>query len=160
MRAPIKVGEAPVNAALGYGSIWVTNSQDDTVSRLDLRSRAVAEAIPVGDHPEGLSVGAGGVWVANLEDDTVSRIDPVRNRVVATIRVGERPLHLKATGTEVWVPNSGDGTLSIINSNTNRVTGAPLQIGRSVERVGADFDAIWATSATEDTITRVEPAPR
>ena len=105
-------------------------------------------------------MGAGGVWVANLEDDTVSRIDPASNRVVKTIRVGERPLHLKSTGSEVWVPNSGDGTLSLIDSNTNRVVGAPLQIGRSVERVGADFDAIWATSATEDTISRVELTPR
>ena len=157
---PIKVGEGPVNASFGYGSIWVTNSQDDTVSRLDLRARVVGEAIPVGDHPEGLSVGAGGVWVANLEDDTVSRIDPASNRVVATIRVGNRPRHLRATGAEVWVPNSDDGTLTLIDSNTNRVVGAPVQIGRSVERVGAGFDAIWATSTAEDTITRVEPTPR
>ena len=114
----------------------------------------------MGDHPEGITFGAGGVWVANLEDDTVSRIDPASNRVVATIRVGERPRHLMATGTEVWVPNSGDGTLTLINSNTNRVIGAPLQIGRSVERIGAGVDAIWATSAAEDTITRVELTPR
>jgi len=140
--------------------VWVTNSQDDTVSRVDLRARTVVESIRVGDHPEGLSVGSGGVWVSNLEDDTVSRIDPTRNRVVATIPVGNRPLHLKTNGGEVWVPNSGDGTLSVIDSRTNRVVGAPLQIGRSVERVGAGFDAVWATSATEDTITRVELAPR
>jgi hypothetical protein len=40
------------------------------------------------------------------------------------------------------------------------VVGAPLPIGRSVERVGTGFDAVWASSAAEDTITRVEPTPR
>ena len=48
----------------------------------------------------------------------------------------------------------------LIDSNTNRVVGAPVQIGRSVERLGADGDAVWATSAAEDTISRLEPAPR
>jgi YVTN family beta-propeller protein len=120
----------------------------------------VVNTIPVGDHPEGLSVGSGAVWVANLEDDTVSRIDPATNHVVKTIHVGDRPRHLRATESGVWVPNSGDGTLSLIDPETNRVIGGPVPIGRSVERVGAGFDAVWVTNATEDTITRVERMPR
>jgi YVTN family beta-propeller protein len=158
--SPIKVGQAPVSASYGYESIWVTNSQDDTVSRVDLNSRAVAETIRVGDDPEGIIAGARGVWVANVEDDTVSRIDPSRNRVVATIPVGDRPLFLRLDGADLWVPNSGDGTLSLIDTGRNRVVGAPLQVGKSVERVGVGFGAIWVTNSAEDTISRVEPAPR
>ena len=157
---PIKVGQAPVNASFGYSALWVANSQSDTVSRVDLRARAVVDTIPVGDHPEGITVGADGIWVANLEDDTVSRIDPAKSRVVARIPVGDRPLYLKANGGSVWVPNSGDGTLSVIDSETNRVVGAPLPIGRSIERVGAGPSGVWAINASEDAITRVEAAPR
>ena len=58
------------------------------------------------------------------------------------------------------MPNSGDGTLSVIDSETNRVMGAPLPIGRSAERVGAGPNAVWVTNASEDTVTRVEQAPR
>jgi YVTN family beta-propeller protein len=95
--------------------------------------------------------------VANLEDDTVSRIDPASNKVVATIPVGDRPLFLKATEGGVWVPNSGDGTLSRIDPATDHVVGAPVKIGRSVDRVGSGFDGIWAVDAAEDTVTRVAP---
>jgi YVTN family beta-propeller protein len=119
----------------------------------------VVAVIPVGDHPEGISIGDGSVWVANVEDDTVSRIDPATNRVVATIAVGDRPLHIKAAGAALWVPNSGDGTISRIPYDRNRAVGAPLPVGRSVERVGAGLNAIWVTSASEDKIVRVEPAP-
>ena len=63
--SPIEVGQAPVYATFGYSSLWVTNSQCDSVSRVDLRGRTVVKTIRVGDHPEGISFGVGGVWVAN-----------------------------------------------------------------------------------------------
>jgi YVTN family beta-propeller protein len=155
--SPIEVGQAPVAATVAESALWVTNSQSDSVTRVDLRGRTVADTIPVGDNPEGISFGAGAVWVSNLDDDTVSRINPATNKVVAKIPVGDRPLFLKASESGVWVPNSGDGTLSRIDPATNEVVGAPVKIGRSVDRVGVGFDGIWAVDSAEDTLTRVSP---
>ena len=65
------------SSRFGFGSVWVTNNDDNTVTRLDeapaassaRRSRSV-------DHPLGIATGAGAVWVANHESDTVTRIQP------------------------------------------------------------------------------------
>ena len=62
--------------AVGAGGVWVADSLDDAVVRIDPNTRAVTTTIPVGRHPAGIAVGAGSVWVANSGDGTVTRIDP------------------------------------------------------------------------------------
>jgi YVTN family beta-propeller protein len=83
----IPVGNDPSAIAFGEGSVWVTNSGDGTVSRIDPASRRVV-TIHVGHKPDAVAVGAGGVWVANDTDGTVSRIDPLTNRVAAAVDLG------------------------------------------------------------------------
>jgi YVTN family beta-propeller protein len=156
--SPVRVGRKPANAVYGGGSVWVTNSADDTVTRIDsLAHRAIA-TIPVGDRPEGITIGSSAVWVANRAADTVSRINPTTNRVEATIRVGDSPRHLKWSSNGVWVPNAGDGTLRLIDTATNRTVGAPLRIGPGITRLAVGFDAIWTLSPATATLTRIDPS--
>ena len=57
--------------------MWVTNNDDNTVTRIDAKTgRVVGSPIPVGSKPLGIATGAGAVWVANHESDTVTRIQP------------------------------------------------------------------------------------
>jgi YVTN family beta-propeller protein len=71
------VGDSPTDLAVGEGAVWVANSGDDAVSRIDPATNRVAgRPIPVGDSPEGVAVGEGALWVASSRDDTVSRIVP------------------------------------------------------------------------------------
>ena len=74
---PIAVGNGPSGIAVGEGGVWVADSLDNAVVRIDPNRRAVVETIPVGQSPAGVAVGGGSVWVANSGDGTVSRIDPV-----------------------------------------------------------------------------------
>ena len=76
LTAAIKVGAAPGGIAVGEDGIWVTNTEDKTVTRIDPDTRAVVQRIDVGNGPAGIAVGGGFVWVAESLDGTVSRIDP------------------------------------------------------------------------------------
>ena len=84
--------------AVGDGSVWVANSLDGTVSRIDPHNGAVIATIAVGEGPAAIATGTGGVWVANQFAGTVSRIDPATDTVARTItapirqtRVDTRP---------------------------------------------------------------------
>src|SRR5690348_951102 len=99
----IPLGNGPAPIAAGDGAIWVANSRDDTVSRIDPATRSPKAEIPVGRLPSGIAVGAGAVWVANSLSGTVSRIDPRMNRVTTTIDVGGEPHSLAVAGGRVWV---------------------------------------------------------
>lgn len=63
--AVVPVGTSPSGVAAGDRAIWVSNYNENTVSRIDLATRAVVETIPAGSTPSGIAVGAGGVWVTN-----------------------------------------------------------------------------------------------
>ena len=60
----IPVGDGPVDVAVGAGGVWVANSRDGTVSRIDPQSNKVIATIHVGSSPQGIAVGAGAVWVS------------------------------------------------------------------------------------------------
>jgi YVTN family beta-propeller protein len=88
----VDVGSEPVAIVYGHDSIWVANSEDGTVSRINPETRDVEATIGV-PSPVDLAVGADAIWVAGGIDGTVSRIDPESNDVVVTLDLrGKDPL--------------------------------------------------------------------
>ena len=81
----VPVGRRPVAMAVGFGSIWVANADDGTVSRIDPDRREVVRTIGIGAPAVDLAVGHDALWVANGSEGTVSRIDPGVEAVVDTI---------------------------------------------------------------------------
>jgi YVTN family beta-propeller protein len=58
------VGDAPAAIAAGAGGIWVANSQDGSVWRLDASTGEVVARIDVGGSPRGIVIlGDGTIWV-------------------------------------------------------------------------------------------------
>ena len=72
----VPTGTSPGGVAIGEGAIWVTNTGEGTVSRIDPESNEVVQTIRVGTAPVGVAVAGGFVWVVNSRDGTVSQIDP------------------------------------------------------------------------------------
>jgi YVTN family beta-propeller protein len=60
---PIPVGEGPVDVAFGEGALWVANSLDHSVSRIDPGTNEVVATIDIGAEPVHLAAGEGAVWV-------------------------------------------------------------------------------------------------
>src|SRR5215469_2851345 len=81
----------PNGVASSGGAVWITDSADDLLSRINLATHAIVDQIPVGRGPAGVAVGGSEVWVANELDGTVSEVNPGAGRPVATIPVGIGP---------------------------------------------------------------------
>ena len=64
VQARVPVGATPSAVAVGEGRVWVVNADDQTISRIDPRSRA-SDTFAIGATPTDLAVGAGAVWVAS-----------------------------------------------------------------------------------------------
>jgi DNA-binding beta-propeller fold protein YncE len=87
----LDVGGSPTDAAVGEGSVWVTDLTGRVI-RIDPFARRVVARIPVGE-PAGIAVGAGAAWVQtpNARDPLATRlvkIDAKRNRVVGSVALG------------------------------------------------------------------------
>ena len=151
----VTVGTLPSAIAYGYGSLWVTNEGDGTVSRIDPNGAHATTTITVGDAPDGIAVGAGAVWVANRADDTVTRINPVSDSPSTPIRVGAGPRGIAATGTGVWVANSLDPTVSHIDPAADRMDRL-VEVGDTPTAIAADTNSIWVATAGDATVTRID----
>ncbi|MEO8424880.1 MAG: ABC transporter substrate-binding protein [Actinomycetota bacterium] len=104
------VGVDPTAVLSAFGSIWVTNHQDGTVSRLDASTGRVEATISVGDGPNALGVAAGTLWVANEFDGSMTAIDPTTNTVDRTVPVGGSLPSLAADGGSLWLSVGASAT--------------------------------------------------
>jgi len=152
----VGVGNSPSEVAATPDAVWVTNTTDNTLSRIDPSTNDVRQTIAVGEGPTGVAVGGGAVWVANGLDATVSRVNPAANTEVQKITVGNGPTGIAFGEGAVWVANSVDGTVSRIAPGPSRVTGTfPAVVGASGIAVG--FDRIWVTSPSTGSVVALDP---
>ncbi len=141
----VDVGNDPSAVAAGAGSLWVTNSADGTVTRIDPVT-LVATTIPVGHGPDAVAVNAAGVWVANAGDDTVVRIDPDSDAVAETISVGDGPAAVLATATALWVADARDGTVMRLDPRSGAVA-RTIHLGGSPTALVSAGGHVWVTVA-------------
>jgi YVTN family beta-propeller protein len=59
----VAVGRRPGAITVGEGAVWVVNTDDGTVSRIDPATSKVVATVPIGPGPAAIVAGAGGVWV-------------------------------------------------------------------------------------------------
>ena len=73
-------------------TLYVTNTQDDNVTVIDLVSKKVITTVNVGSTPEGISIDHlhHRAYVANWGSNNVSVIDTTSNKLVATIKTGDK----------------------------------------------------------------------
>jgi YVTN family beta-propeller protein len=150
--ATVSTGNGPAGIATGFGAMWVSDTFDNTVSRID-PSNVVTATIPVGRGPRAIAVGEGAVWVVDRLDDTVVRIDPTTNTVTTTIQVGGGPTAIAVGDHGVWVANSRDGTVSRIDPARNEVV-EEIQLGSSPAGIVVADGSVWVTSQAAPPVVR------
>lgn len=134
----------PEAIAVGAGSVWVPDRNQDVVRRLDPNTLATVRVIHVGSQPIAVAAGAGTAWVANSGDGSISRIDAHRNLVTKAISVGDEPSAVAVGDGSVWVANSGDGSVSRVDARTNRVV-ATIRVGHRPQGIVVARTAVWVT---------------
>ena len=146
----------PDGIASGAGAVWVTDSADNLLLRVDLAGQVI-DRIPVGRGPAGVTVGDGEVWVANELDGTVSEVNPGAGRQVATIPVGIGPHAIAFGYGSVWVANVTDDTLFRIDAATGTVT-TVIPLGSAPAGIATGAGAVWVTSQQTGELLRIDPA--
>lgn len=154
--AQVPVGGRPAGIAVGEGGVWVTDSVDNMLLRIDPSKRLVVDRIPVGADPSAVAVGGGAVWVANSQDGTVSRVNPRTDTVVGrTLRVGNGPTALAFGEGSLWVLNSVDATVTRIRAITGEVE-ATILLAQNPSRIAYGLGSLWVTSEESGLLLRVD----
>lgn len=167
----IAVGAEPTRAAAGGGSLWVVNSGDHTLSRVDPSRREVVDTVPLRAlAPSAVAANESSVWVVGTVGNASSlvRVDPRFGQVVETLELGElipegyglgSP---KGPGAVAW--GSGElwtagprGDLYRLRPRTLEIE-AELATEGGIRALAVVEDALWAVLGTS--VVRIDPVDR
>jgi streptogramin lyase len=161
IRARIALPPGVVGIAVGDGSLWISNAQTRTVSRIDPRTQEpVVAPIALDVQPADIAYGEGAVWVCSADRTSLTRIDPHTNQVAAVIDLS--PLQLP-TINHFWVA-AGEGAVWLVNETsviqidpqTNQVVGHPIVAGEEIIAIALGEDTFWTGSHDDGIITRID----
>ena len=97
------VGQGPSAVTYAFGSIWVANDLDASVTRVEPSTGSIQAAVPVGEGPTSLAEAGGRLWVSSPHDGSLAAIDPASNSVASTIPVQGEAASLAADGGDLWL---------------------------------------------------------
>lgn len=167
--APVAVVAVPgaCGAMVVVGeSLWVAGCNDESVYRVDLRSRSVVASVRTGlADAEGelsLAAGADSIWVLSDARGVLTRIDGASNEVLARIEVLPGSYCAAFGFDAVWITNSasGDqgaaGSVQRIDPVTNSVA-ATIPVGPDPRFLAAGEGGVWTFNWADGSVTRIDP---
>ena len=104
---PINVGNGRPQSAAAPGAVWVANSLDATVWRIDPSTNRVIGTVTVGEGPKRGDRRTRRYWVSNALSGTLSKIDPATDTVVKSFPVGDEPQGVAAGANVAYVAVRG-----------------------------------------------------
>lgn len=155
-RGRAAVGGDPIGVAEGFGSVWVVNAADGTLSRLTGDDTTLQATITdVAQDPRQVAAGAGAIWVSDAASGEVVRIDPDTNEVTDRIPVGDDPIGMAFGEGAVWVTSSGDGTLVRLDPEAREVV-ATVVVGSTPVAVAVADGLVWVANQGDATVSVVD----
>ncbi len=158
----VPTGAASYQAAGAFGSIWVSNRNGRSLTRIDPETEKTTTVDLAGTNAGGIVEAAGALWIG---DDTtgstrILRVDP-GTLEATTVEVGaDRPAYLAATGDTVWVSGVRSGSVVAVDAAAGAVVGDPVPAGASPVNLHASPDGrwVWVPDDGTDYLTRIDTA--
>ena len=164
----VRVGSGPDSIAATEDAIWVANTADRTVSRIDLATREsrVVGGVPVAHQlVSGLN---GDVWLSSFEEPIVSLIAE-GGRILGGDRVFGPPVRVELPGSAeglavgggyLWVTSpsdsGGDDTVSRVDLSSRQVVSS-TPVGPLPLSVAFGYGSAWISNYHGSSVSVVRP---
>jgi class 3 adenylate cyclase/streptogramin lyase len=154
--APIALETGARSLVFGEGALWVTNSIQGTVSRIDTTTRDVKVVYRSRDTTSdlrGMAVGGGALWVAN--GSSVLKLDPKDGHLLGSASLLYQAYEVAYGGGAVWVSHLDDDAVSRIDAE--QLGAVSISVGDSPIDIAAGDSAVWVTNALGGSVSRIDP---
>jgi DNA-binding beta-propeller fold protein YncE len=183
--ATLSVGSRPGTPVLGGAYVWVPNTGDGTISKIDAKRNRVVSTIRIGntetlldagcgapdvhsfpvgnfdvrrcDLPSSLAYRAGSLWALKNDGPALLRLDPGSDRVLASTQLPGEPFEMAAGPSGIWITDFQHSTLTQVDDASGRVLRTLSSLGAGPSRVLVAEDAVWVAMSLENTVVRLDP---
>ena len=182
--ASVTVGSRAGTPAVGLGAVWIPNTGDGTVSKVDPATNRTVATLKVGDAgafyervcraygsvhsfmvttfhvrrcdlPSSVATGNGLLWVAKNDSNEILALDPKDGRQVASIPIGVTPFELKASDQALWVTSYDDNVVVRIDVRSRTVVLTIAQSG-GPSGLALDGETVWVANSRAGTVARID----
>jgi DNA-binding beta-propeller fold protein YncE len=157
--ADLAVGVKPLGVAVAAGSVWVANTDDKTITRLNVLRYELQRTVPLDLYPSDVAAASDGVWVVSGPGGKVFRLG-TDNRASKPTLLGytcRKPAAVTTGAGRVWVAcDVPPGSFSF--DPTEHPSRAPVLIhtkGFSDAAFGAG--GLWLADANRGLVLEVDP---
>jgi DNA-binding beta-propeller fold protein YncE len=182
--ASIAVGSRAGTPAVGLGAVWIPNTGDGTVSKIDPATNRTVATLRVGDAdafyqrvcrpygsihsfmvttfhvrrcdlPSSVATANGLLWVTKNDTNEILALDPKDGRQVASIPIGVVPFELRANDQALWVTSYDDNVVVRIDVRSRTVVQTIPQLG-GPSGLALDGDTVWVAISRTATVARID----
>jgi len=157
--AVIPVGKGPCSGlAPGFGSLWVPNCGDKTMTRVDLKTGTVTATFgtTIASGEGSIATGAGSVWLMTDAQGTLARFDPSTNKVVAEVYLPPGSFGLAFGEDALWVTSTQSDSVARVDPHTNLVV-ETIKVGKAPRFIGTGSGAVWTLNQGDGSVSRIDP---
>lgn len=126
------------------GSMWLTETDEGAVARIDPDSNEVAARTRVGDEPGFLTPGFGDAWLTSFASSRVWRLDAHTGAIVASARLPSAGYGLNPGFGSMWVAGHDTNELLELDPDDAHVAGH-VRVPSPTDVV-AGFGRLWVPS--------------
>lgn len=182
--ASVSVGSRAGTPAVGLGAVWIPNTGDGTVSKLDPATNRTVATLRIGDAdafyqrvcrpygsvhsfmvttfhirrcdlPSSVATGNGLLWVTKNDTNEILALDPKDGRQVASIPIGVTPFEIKASDQALWVTSYDDNVVIRIDVRSKTVVQTIAQSG-GPSGLALDGETVWVAISRAATVARID----
>lgn len=155
----IRVGRQPTGVAVSGNTVWVVNTNDATVSRVNTLSGAV-DTLGKVRNPVGIvAEGDRAVWISTATYRSVVRVDAGTLEPAQVIPLGRTTFLLAVGAGSLWVtePAANKGTPGSVTRLDLSGTTAPetVRVGAIPAGIAVGEGAAWVTNIGSGTVSRI-----
>lgn len=154
----LAVGNLLGGIVAGAGSVWVADSTDGAVARIDPRTDRVVDTADVGSNADQIALGEGAVWITSAVARTVTRLDPQTGRIVSVVSLPGVPGGIAAGEGAVWITDPDEDRLMVLDTVTGRIE--LVRVGDGPTGVAVGEGSVWVTNTRANTVSRIDSETR
>jgi YVTN family beta-propeller protein len=148
----VPVGNGPYDIEWGFGSAWVSNSLDGTVSRIT--GKQVVRTIKVGVEPNGLSAIGRFLWVTDHTAGKLLRLDPGTSKVTGSVSLPGADW-VVGFGGSLYVSQETN-VVTRVDARTLRILGS-VKVHRNPLGSAIVANKLWVPCIDSNDIVVVDP---
>jgi YVTN family beta-propeller protein len=150
------VGQLPWQILFDGTSIWVTNRDQDSVTKLRVSDGTELAIVPVGNSPVGLAYDGANIWVTNIDSGTITVVRASDATVLRTISFKGLvfPFYPAFDGRRMWVTDAGKEAVLLLRANDGAHAGR-VKLTDFPYNIIWDGTSMWTVLELSDSVTKI-----